>query len=120
VALAAAVRQAALLREDLVDIETEKKPGELCGSRTFFGIAAKSRIPLVELLWRPKKSSMKGEICARPSSSINVYSRALMPQAIDWEGHHAKPFLSSWHDGSSIISPAFFRSLLARVEPRYV
>ncbi len=23
-----------------------KKPGELCGSRTFFGIAAKSRIPL--------------------------------------------------------------------------
>jgi hypothetical protein len=27
-----------------------KKPGELCGSRTFFGIAAKSRIPLVELV----------------------------------------------------------------------
>ncbi len=27
-----------------------KKPGELCGSRTFFGIAAKSKIPLVELV----------------------------------------------------------------------
>jgi hypothetical protein len=51
------------------------------------------------------------EICARPTSSINVYSGestpSLMPQAIDRGGHHAKPFLSSWRDGSSIISLLF-------------
>jgi hypothetical protein len=45
--------------------------------------------------WRPKKP---GEICARLTSSINVYGRGstppLMPQAIDREGRHAKPFLS--------------------------
>jgi hypothetical protein len=39
-----------------------------------------------------------GEICARPTSSINVYGRSsippLMPQAIDRQGRHAKLFLS--------------------------
>ena len=74
----------------------------------------------LRLRWRVLETGSFGAprqystLLRQTTDSLNICGQGsvppLTPQAIDREGRHAKSFLSSLHDGSSIISPAFFRS----------